>query len=176
MSGSGSSCNRRLITAGEAKSKKRNNTQLPPAALNYFSTTGFLFPLFSVSFLVWAALLFVFDLSPFPVIFFPSASSSISISWPPHPPLYLFLDLCFLLAFSLPACICSLLGPCGDSGFGVSGQFYWVCSGYWKGLFTDKVMKRCIKALSNLSNPSKTNTCLLMCMYLSHVLTFCPYF
>lgn len=61
MSGSGRCCNLRLITAGEAKS--RNGTQLLPAALNYFSTTGFPSPSFSASLLVSAAWLFIFDLS-----------------------------------------------------------------------------------------------------------------
>lgn len=86
MSGSGPSCNRRLITAGEAKSK--NGTQLPPAALNYFPNTRFPFLLFSVSSLVSAAFLFVSDLFLFPV-FFPSVFSSISITWPPHLPLFI---------------------------------------------------------------------------------------
>lgn len=87
MSGSGPSCNRRLITAGEARSK--NGTQLPPAALNYFSNTRFLFPLFSASSLVSVAFLFVSDLSVFHV-FFPSAFSSIFITWPPHLSSFIF--------------------------------------------------------------------------------------
>lgn len=101
MSGSGPSCNLRLITAGKAKS--RNGTQLLPAALNYFSTDGFLSPSFSVSL---SQLLRCLSLiSP---LFFPSLSLSIMFS----PLLLLFLDLCFLLSASLHSFSTLLEGLC----------------------------------------------------------------
>ena len=100
MSGSGPSCNLRLITAGEAKS--RNGTQLLPAALNYFSTTGF--PLPRSMFLSLSQLLHCLSLiSLFPVLFSPSLSLSISISCipPTHLILHLFLEVSVLLSLSL---------------------------------------------------------------------------
>lgn len=51
--------------------RPRAATELLPAALNYISTTGFPSPSFGVFLLVSAASLFVFDLSLFPVLFFP---------------------------------------------------------------------------------------------------------
>ncbi len=129
MSGSGPSCNLRLITAGEAKS--RNGTQLLPAALNYFSTTGFPSPSFNVSLLVSAASLSVFDLS-FLSYSLPSSLSQSQYLVLPHLLLHLFLDLCFLLSLSLFLSLSLCLSPfvpsrhsSGDltecSGFGVGG-------------------------------------------------------
>lgn len=98
MSGSGPSCNLRLITAGEAKS--RNGTQHLPAALNYFSTTGFPSLSLSVALLVSAASLFVFDLSLSCLI--PSLLISLNLNTLFSPSaLHLFLSVFFLLSLFL---------------------------------------------------------------------------
>lgn len=107
MSGSGPSCNRRLITAGEAKS--RNGTQLLPAALNYFSTTGFPFPSFSLPLLVSAASLFVFDLSLSCLFLSLPVFLNLNIL-PPHPHPSASLFIYFLISLSLSTH--SLWGPC----------------------------------------------------------------
>lgn len=120
--GRGPSCNRRLITAGEAKS--RNGTQLLPAALNYFSTTGFPFPSFSVSLPVSAASLFVFDLSLFLSYSFPPHLPQSQYLPPPPPPIR--LSIYFLISVSCSPSLCLppfvLFGDLAESsGFGVSG-------------------------------------------------------
>lgn len=97
MSGSGPSCNLRLITAGEAKS--RNGTQHLPAALNYFSTTGFPFLSLSVALLVSAASLFVFDLSLSCLI--PSLLISLNLNTLFSPSASPFISQCLFLALSL---------------------------------------------------------------------------
>lgn len=97
MSGSGPSCNLRLITAGEAKS--RNGTQHLPAALNYFSTTGFPSLSLSVALLVSAASLFVFDLSLSCLI--PSLLISLNLNTLFSPSASPFISLCLFLALSL---------------------------------------------------------------------------
>lgn len=97
MSGSGPSCNLRLITAGEAKS--RNGTQHLPAALNYSSTTGFPSLSFSVALLVSAASLFVFDLSLSCLI--PSLLISLNLNTSFSPSTSPFISWCLFLALSL---------------------------------------------------------------------------
>lgn len=118
MSGSGPSCNLRLITAGEAKS--RNGTQHLPAALNYFSTTGFPSLSLSVALLVSAASLFVFDLS-----------LSCLIPFPPHlsQSQYLVLPICFSIYFSV-SFSCSLSFSFSFSLRSVSALIG-ECSGFW---------------------------------------------
>lgn len=124
MSGSGPSCNLRLITAGEAKS--RNGTQLLPAAPNYFSTTGLPSPSFDVSFLVSAASQFVFDLSLSCLILSLPVFHNLNILLP-RPSASPFIFWCLLLALSLFTASPFVLSQhsSGDltqySGFGVGG-------------------------------------------------------
>lgn len=165
MSGSGPTCNLRLITAGEATS--RNGTQLLPAALNYFS------PLPRSVFLSLSQLPHCLSLiSLISLILSPSLSISISCSPPICLSIYFLISLSCSL--SLPFCLPLLVLDTrwGTLWSGVSGYFYWVCSGSWKRLFTNRVMMRCAMSMSKSSNPSQTIVCINFCVILLHSLTF----